>query len=132
MPELVSRKEVPYYPGDCVKLILRNVVVRKGLPPLVSCDLDLPWCPIIGASDAAPSGYGVVTAEVGEDLARKLGRLAEKRGDYVVLDGSEWAPLGEALGDDSVPYTKFEASRASRQGTPFPIDLRAEDGPLER
>ena len=41
---------------------------------------------------------------------------------------AEGVPLGAASDDDAdVVYTRFEARRAARQGTPFPIDLRSED-----
>ena len=30
--------QFPYNPGSCVKLIIRNVVVWEGLPPVIFCD----------------------------------------------------------------------------------------------
>ena len=45
-----------------------------------------PWLPVVVASDASPAyGFGVCKCDTSVDVVRELGRLSEKRGDYIVL-----------------------------------------------
>ncbi len=58
-----------------------------ALVPLLVAELARDYAPIIAASDAAPEfGFGVSVASADDRTLRDLGRLAERRGDYVRLD----------------------------------------------
>ena len=57
------------------------------LLPLCEADLQRPWSDLIGATDASVDfGFGACVADCSPDRSRELGRLAERRGDYVRLD----------------------------------------------
>ena len=57
------------------------------LLPLCEADLGRPWSDLLGATDASVDfGFGACVAQCSPDRSRELGRLAERRGDYVRLD----------------------------------------------
>lgn len=61
-----------------------------ALAPLVKLQLARDYAPSIFASDAAPEyGFGVSVAPADHDTLKELGRLAERRGDYVRLDRTQ-------------------------------------------
>ena len=69
---------------DCMRAELLLVLT---LAPAWEADLRRPWLPEVLATDASTSfGFGVCTASTTVDMVRDLGRLAERRGDYVRLD----------------------------------------------
>ena len=77
--------------------VQREMAMVLGLAMQWMFELDKVWSPDILASDASPSfGFGVSRLRRSVHLARSLGRLSEKRGDFVSLDGSE--PYGSRLG----------------------------------
>ena len=56
------------------------------LAPFWQSDLRKPWLPLITGTDASVDfGFGVCAAPCSAAQARKIGRLSEKRGDYVML-----------------------------------------------
>ena len=63
------------------------------LMPLLPADLERQWLPEIVATDAAPQfGFGVCAYSCTPDEAAQVGRLSDRRGDYVRLfpeDGDE-------------------------------------------
>jgi hypothetical protein len=80
-----------------------------GLALFWSFDLTKPWHDEILASDASPSyGFGVSRLAAPPGVSKRLGRLAERRGDYVAL-----------LSDGGV-----DGDRKSRVGTPHVLPLR--------
>jgi hypothetical protein len=100
-------------PADVAQQLPREVcaelLVTALLLPALESDLRRPWSPIVTASDASVNfGFGACVAACTPNRARQLGRLAERRGDYVRLDRS---------GDDS-----DEAERP-RLGTPHRLGL---------
>ena len=65
---------------------LSELLVVLALAPLWEADLTRPWLPQLVASDASTSfGFGACAAPCPPDVARRIGRLSEKRGDYIRL-----------------------------------------------
>jgi len=65
---------------------LSELLVVLALAPLWEADLTRTWLPQLVASDASTSfGFGACAAPCSPDVARRIGRLSEKRGDYVRL-----------------------------------------------
>ena len=90
---------------------LDEILVSLILLPMLSASLDRQWLPELVATDASSGyGFGVVAAPYSARKVAQIGRLAEKRGDYVRLTATE----------DS------EAWR-DRIGEPHQIDLTAAD-----
>ena len=57
-----------------------------ALSPLFPAGIDRPFLDELLACDAAPEfGFGVSTARCGAHMVQRVGRLAERRGDYVRL-----------------------------------------------
>ena len=66
---------------------LAELVAFVCLLPLCEADLSRPWSDLLGATDASVDfGFGACVAKCPPDRSRELGRLAERRGDYVRLD----------------------------------------------
>ena len=80
--------------------VLDELFVSLALAPLLPASLDREFLPEVLACDAAPEfGFGVTLAQCGKHLAEKVGRLSERRGDYVRLEHSaEDPPEVERLG----------------------------------
>ena len=89
-----------------------------ALAPLVVADLARDYVALLVASDAAPEfGFGVAAARADQDTLRELGRLAERRGDFVRLSRE----------DD--PAAEPEKPRL---GTPHRLELRQTGGSSSR
>ena len=57
-----------------------------ALLPLLGAELDRPYAPIIPASDASPAyGFGTSVCSCSQEDAAELGRVSERRGDFVRL-----------------------------------------------
>ncbi|OLP95208.1 hypothetical protein AK812_SmicGene22693 [Symbiodinium microadriaticum] len=80
--------------------VLDELFVSLALAPLLPASLDREFLPEVLACDAAPEfGFGVTLAQCGKHLAEKVGRLSERRGDYVRLEHSaEDPPEVERMG----------------------------------
>ncbi len=66
---------------------LAELMAFVCLLPLCEADLSRPWSDLLGATDASVDfGFGACVAQCSPDRSRELGRLAERRGDYVRLD----------------------------------------------
>jgi hypothetical protein len=66
---------------------VRELLLVLALAPLWEADLTRPWLDEVEATDASTSfGFGICTARCTADFARRLGRLSEKRGDYIRLN----------------------------------------------
>ena len=64
-----------------------ELALFSALAPLVRTTLARNYAPVIIASDAAPEfGFGVSIASADPGTLKELGRLAERRGDYVRLN----------------------------------------------
>ena len=56
--------------------------------PLLRCDLTQQWSELFCTTDASEFGFGGVHCPVGPDVAKEIGHLSERRGDYITLDAS--------------------------------------------
>ena len=69
---------------DVTTTVLKEFTLFAALMPLLVADLARDYAPLIAASDAAPEfGFGVSLAPADPDTLFDLGRLAERRGDFV-------------------------------------------------
>ena len=88
---------------------LREALISLLLAPLWEADLTRPWLAKLLATDASTSfGFGASALPCSPATARDVGRLTEKRGDYVRFDRA---------GDD-----EDEAER-DRIGTPHRLSI---------
>ena len=68
--------------------VLQELLISLLLSIFWVADLSRPFLPLICASDASTEfGFGAAVAKVPVNVVRRIARLAEKQGDYVVLDG---------------------------------------------
>ena len=75
--------------------VSNELCLFAALAPLVVADLARDYAPHIVASDAAPEyGFGVSVASADMSVLRELGRLSERRGDFVRL-GRDKDPSSE-------------------------------------
>ena len=78
-------------PDDHVPRVLppavrSELLVALLLAPLMEADLTRPWLPLLAATDASDAfGFGACVSPVSPVEARRVGRLGEKRGDFVRL-----------------------------------------------
>jgi len=71
---------------DLPTAVRRELAVVVGLALEWSFALDTPWAPELVATDASQNfGFGVARRRCSRALARSIGRLSERRGDYVAL-----------------------------------------------
>ena len=79
-----QREEPPNITQDLSSVVDTEMWVFLGLLPLIRARLDRPFLPLITASDASPSfGSGASVASVLSSVASRLGKLAERRCDFV-------------------------------------------------
>ena len=65
-------------------VVRHELALFSALAPLITADLARDYVPLVLASDAAPEfGFGLATARASQEELRGLGRLAERRGDYI-------------------------------------------------
>jgi hypothetical protein len=82
-----ARLAEPSVPRTVPAEVRAELFLCLMLLPLVGADLTREWAPIITASDASTKyGYGACVAKCSTTHARRIGRLAERRGDFVRLD----------------------------------------------
>ena len=88
------------------ELVLPPAVRDELFMPLCSgiywyTPLDKPWASWVGATDASSSfGFGASVLKVSPDEVRRIAKVAEKQGDYVVLDsGCNFDNLPPRLGN---------------------------------
>ena len=87
-------------PGDGHAALLPAEVVAELACSLClgvfwRCDLRRPFLPLVGATDASTSyGFGASCIRATSSVARKLARVAEKQGAFVVMDGGAAETLG--------------------------------------
>ena len=68
--------------------VLFELCVSMLLGVFWRVDLRRPFLPLISATDASTTfGFGASVARVSPAFARRVARVAEKQGDFVVLDG---------------------------------------------
>ena len=83
--------------------VVKELLLVVALAPTWEADLIRPWLGELQATDASTSfGFGVSTCKCSPHFARKLGRLSEKRGDYVRLADVEEATKKDRIGK---PFT---------------------------
>ena len=82
-----ARSDNPQLASEMPDSVLGELLLTIALAPFWQADLTRQWLPQIVASDASVEfGFGVCYADCTVDVARSVGRLAEKRGDFVRLD----------------------------------------------
>ena len=85
-------------PQDCDVRVGRGHVAGR----FWRLDLQKPFLPLLSATDASTThGFGASVAQLPIQMVRRLARVAEKQGDYVVMDGgtvtgAQAKRLGEA------------------------------------
>ena len=70
-----------------------------GIVPLLFSDMRLPWCPIITATDASPTGFGICELLASQEDAAQLGGWNE-RWRFRRLAPEHWAPRSRTRGLD--------------------------------
>ena len=106
------RREPGNVPQQVPEKVINELLIFAGLAPLLSASLEREWCTTVVATDAAPEyGIGVSVADLPPGDVADLGRLSERRGDYIRLNR-----------DRSVA----EPERP-RVGQPTRLNLRQED-----
>lgn len=97
------RSEPQTQPTKLPVPVQRELAVALGLLPLLSVSLDKPWHTELLACDASPAfGFGVCAATCTHKQVAGVGRLAEKRGDYVRLHKDPGSEEKHRLG---MPHT---------------------------
>ena len=69
-----------YYraPSKMWPSVREELIMAKGVLPLLMVKFDLPWCPKVFCSDATLSGYAVQEASLKTDEIREMGRWSER------------------------------------------------------
>jgi len=90
----------------CARLLPKTVMFELAVGMLLGVfwrlDLQKPFLPLLSATDASTThGFGASVAQLPIQMVRRLARVAEKQGDYVVMDGgtvtgAQAKRLGEA------------------------------------
>mmetsp|Transcript_39239 Transcript_39239/g.104782 ORF Transcript_39239/g.104782 Transcript_39239/m.104782 type:complete len:816 (+) Transcript_39239:142-2589(+) len=90
--------------------VLEEILLGVLLAPFWLADLTRPWCPLVAAADASTQfGFGASVLAVHPNEARRVARVAEKRGDYVVLDrGVRAAGYFSRLGQPHILDVRFD------------------------
>lgn len=116
---------------DSVRKELRTVC---ALSMLWSFDITKGWHNEIIATDASPSfGFGVSRLRCSANLARSVGRLSEKRGDYVTLsvDPDSASAIKDRIGEPhrlpvaQSQFTTVISARATFPGHPGLLEAHA-------
>ena len=80
------RRDAQKQPQSLPKQVQNELLVGLVLMPLLPAALDRPFLSELLACDAAPEfGFGVCSLPCGPKVVEDVGRLAERRGDYVRL-----------------------------------------------
>ncbi len=71
-------------PCQLPQAVGHELALLSALAPLITADSARDYIPLVLASDAAPEfGFGLATARASQEDLCGLGRLAERRGDYI-------------------------------------------------
>ena len=109
---------------------LRELLVVMLLAPLWEADLTRPWLSELLASDASTSfGFGASALRCSSEVTRSVGRLSEKRGDYIRFardGGPDDEPERDRIG---TPHKLGFAKSAFR--TLFSIEAKTPASPGE-
>lgn len=85
-----ARLPKPNTPQHLPAHVREELLLVLAMAPAWEADLTRPWLERIIATDASTSyGFGISSCKCSVDMARRLGRLSEKRGDFVRLDTSQ-------------------------------------------
>ena len=103
-----------------------------NIMPLLQYSWSTPWSSHVLATDACLGGYGVVTAEVGADSVRDIGRMRERRRFKMRGPGARAAALQafteEPDSDYEIPEEGAQSLAVDRSfpevGRPFLFDAR--------
>ncbi|CAE7241849.1 unnamed protein product [Symbiodinium sp. CCMP2592] len=90
-----------------------ELLTSLGLLPLLANSLDRPFLPQLLACDACPEyGFGVRGLQCGARRVEQIGRLAERRGDYIrLVPGPDDKPEVQRIGQPHrLPYLQSEFS----------------------
>ena len=91
--------------------LLREVLCGVLLGPFWGIDMALPHVPFVAVTDASSDfGIGGCTASLPPDAISELARVAERDGEYVVLNSVVDKPRGKTLGTPhslSVGFDRF-------------------------
>ena len=105
-----ARSEPLDRPAPLPRKVTNELQLFGCFAPLLIAELAKDYVPLITASDATPDfGFGVSVAPADQPLLRSLGRLSERRSDFVRL---------ERFGDFNVEAEK------PRLGNPFTLGVR--------
>lgn len=115
--EFVRRE--PAVQPTCLPLqVQQELAVAFGLLPLLAASLDKPCYPELMACDAAPEfGFGVCAAQCPVSVLQEVGRLAERRGDFVRLHSDNPEAELQRLGTPhrlSLPKHSFKSLISKR------------------
>lgn len=91
-----SQSRAPMYFNDRCR---GEILLAVCSAPMLWCDLTQTWSELFCCTDASEYGFGGVHCPVGPEVAKEIGHLSERRGDYITLDSSERA--GEAAADEA-------------------------------
>ncbi len=82
-----ARQEPLDIPAPLRRCVVDEFALFASLAPLLVADLACDYISSIVASDAAPEyGFGVSVASASKELLFELGRLSERRGDFIRFD----------------------------------------------
>jgi len=105
-----ARREPMGEQHPVTRAVLDELLTFLLLVPLLPANLERPFAPFVGATDAAPEfGFGVCAHPADDDLLTELSCLSETRGDYVTCQ----------LGTETV-VERTRKGHATQ--LPFPMD----------
>ncbi|OLQ04444.1 Pepsin II-4 [Symbiodinium microadriaticum] len=123
------RQQPDTHKAELPVAVLRELAVALGLMPLLSVSLDRQYLGDLLACDAAPEfGFGVSACRCSPDLLKRVGRLAERRGDYVRVHKAPGADERTRLGN---PHRLSLAKEDFRHVVSAPARWTAHSSTLE-
>ena len=123
------RQQPDTHKAELPVAVLRELAVALGLMPLLSVSLDRQYLGDLLACDAAPEfGFGVSACRCSPDLLKRVGRLAERRGDYVRVHKAPGADERTRLGN---PHRLSLAKEDFRDVVSAPAKWTAHSSTLE-
>ena len=95
--------------------VLNELLEFLALAPLLPASLDRQYLDTMLACDAAPEfGFGVCALDCGRKVTEEIGRLAERRGDYVrLLPGPACAEVPRSGTQHRLPFKEEHFGRSS-------------------
>jgi len=110
---LPQSRRASFIPRSAKEEMLLSIIFA----PCLWCDLSRDWADIIGATDASEEGFGGVHASVPPSVTREVGRLSERRGEYVTLEQPD-------AGSESEEEWRALLPKVERLGRPNRLPLR--------